>query len=58
MLTWIKNLFRNTDRADRASERIAAALEEMADLLESGRDALRARCEPAEVEGGKRKALK
>ena len=57
MLAWIKSLFRNTDRAERASERIAVALEEMAEMVESGRDALRARCEPEAVESGKRKQL-
>lgn len=43
MMNWIRNLFGRLDRGDVAAERIAIALEQMADDVEAARDALRGR---------------
>lgn len=48
MLAWIKGLFTRLDRGDKAADRIAVALEDMANDIEVARDALRHRLGIAE----------
>jgi hypothetical protein len=62
MFNWIKKLLGGMDRTEAASERAAAAMEGIADLLEKAHLALQQRLgtaeEPAAVEEGPRNGRK